>query len=411
MKKAAKVVLPLLVLILAVWGAKAILDSRPEAKKKPRKKPAPLVRVVPALPVDYCLTVSTHGTVRPRTETSLVAEVAGKVVHVSQALAAGGFFEKGEVLVRIDKRDYELALVQARGQLAKGRLALAQMEAEAGVAKKEWKRLGTGQATGLAMKEPHMAEARAQVASAQAALDQARLDLGRCEITAPFAGRVRTESVDVGQYLAKGTKLAEIYAVDYAEVRLPLPDEELAFLDLPLAYRGNGGAKKLPKVRLSAKFAGKVYHWEGEIVRTEGEIDPKTRMVYAVAQVKDPYGKGKNPGRPPLAAGLFVEAMITGNNCNDVVVLPRSSLRNQDEVLVVDKNRKIHFRKVKILRLEGERAVVSSGLKEGELVCVSPPVEAVEGMSVRLPGEAMAGAKGDGNGPGGKEKRKKSKAE
>ena len=144
-----------------------------------------------------------------------------------------------------------------------------------------------------------MAQARAQLASAQAALDKAKLDLSRCEISAPFAGRVRSENVDAGQYLTKGTKLAEVYAVDYAEVRLPLPDDELAFLDLPLAYRGNGGAKRQPKVRLSAKFAGKVYHWDGYIVRTEGEIDSKTRMVYAVAQVKDPYARSENPNRPP----------------------------------------------------------------------------------------------------------------
>ena len=406
MKKAAKLILPLLVLAVAAWGAKAIIDSRPEAKKKPRKNPPPMVRVMPARPVDYCLTVSTNGTVRPRTETSLVAEVAGKVVFVSHSLAAGGFFEKNAILVRIDKRDYELALVQARGQLAKARLSLAQMEAEAGVAKKEWKRLGKGEATGLALKEPHMAEARAQLASAQAALDKANLDLSRCEITAPFVGRVRSESVDVGQYLAKGTKVAEIYAVDYAEVRLPLPDDELAFLDLPLVYRGNGSSKKQqPKVRLSARFAGKSYHWDGTIVRTEGEIDPKTRMVYAVAQVKDPYGRGENPDRPPLASGLFVEAKITGNVCKGVVVLPRSALRNQDEVLVVDQNRKLHFRKVKLLRLEGENAVVSSGLEEGELVCITPPAEAVEGMTVRLPGQGGKGKKGKKGTPGGGEQK------
>jgi RND family efflux transporter MFP subunit len=253
----------------------------------------------------------------------------------------------------------------------------------ADVANREWERIGKGEPTSLTLREPQLAEARAQIASAQKALEQAERDLERTRIRAPYAGRIRKQLVDRGQYVTRGAPAAVIYAVEYAEVRLPLPSRDLAFVDLPLSYRGSPEEQHRPEVELRANLAGRDEIWTGHIVRTEGEIDPRTRLIYAVARVEDPYGREQATDRLPLAAGLFVEARIAGRSVSDVVVLPRSSLRGTDEVLIVDAEDRLRIRKVAVLRAEDQTVVIGSGLEEGERISLSPMDVVVDGMKVR----------------------------
>jgi multidrug efflux pump subunit AcrA (membrane-fusion protein) len=193
--------------------------------------------------------------------------------------------------------------------------------------------------------------------------------------------------VDVGQFVNRGSAVATIYAVDYAEVRLPIPDEELAFLDLPLNARRYAAESVVP-VTLRARFGGKQSEWQGEVVRTEGELDPRTRMVNVVARVPAPYGS--HNGRPPLAVGLFVEAEILGLQAKNVVVLPRSALRSGDQVMLVDAEDRLRFRVVDVLRSARDQVLVRGGLEPGERVCVSPLESAIEGMRVRVSDSAHA---------------------
>jgi RND family efflux transporter MFP subunit len=195
---------------------------------------------------------------------------------------------------------------------------------------------------------------------------------------------VRTKQVDVGQFVARGTPMATIYAVDFAEIRLPLPDSQLAFVDLPMIYRGDHDRDSGPAVTLRASFAGYPFEWHGRIVRTEGEIDARSRMVHVVAEVADPYGRGDDPDRPPLAAGLYVEAEIEGRIVENVAVLPRSAIRDGDIVLVVDDDNRLRLRRVEVLRRSADRAIVRSGLANGERICLSPLVAVTDGMRVRV---------------------------
>jgi multidrug efflux pump subunit AcrA (membrane-fusion protein) len=177
--------------------------------------------------------------------------------------------------------------------------------------------------------------------------------------------------------------VARIYAVDYAEVRLPLRDADAAFVDLPIAYRDDEHAGAGPEVWLHAHFAGQRYSWRGRIVRTEGELDPRTRMIHAVARVEDPYGRGAQPDRPPLSVGMFVEAEILGREVDDVMVIPRSALRGEDRVVVVDSNDRLRLREVDVLQRNRDSVLVRGGLAEGERVCTSPLSVSVDGMAVR----------------------------
>jgi multidrug efflux pump subunit AcrA (membrane-fusion protein) len=203
----------------------------------------------------------------------------------------------------------------------------------------------------------------------------------RCEIRAPFTGRVREERVDVGQFVSRGERIARLYAIDVAEVRLPISDDELAFVDLPLLYRGDEEARPGPEVELSARFAGERHVWRARVVRTEGEIDPRTRMVNVVARVEDPYERSN--GRPPLAVGLFVDAEILGRTVEDVVVLPRAALREGDVVHVVDAEDRLRLRPVSVLRRHRDEVVLASGLAPGERVSVTPLAAPVDGMLLK----------------------------
>ena len=378
-----QVLLPFVLLVGAGLTAYLMYLNRPPVETQPPAFEPQGVRVQAVTFETLSLTVASQGTVQPRASGQLVPEISGPVTEVAPSFAVGGFFETGDVLLKIDPYDYQQAVITARSQLAQAQLRLAQEEAEADVARREWAELGRGDPNALTLRQPQVEDARAAAAAAEAALDRAARDVERAEIRAPYAGRVQSKDVDIGQFVNKGNTVARIYAIDSAEIRLPLPDEELAFVDIALSYRG-GGQQTGPRVTLSADFAGRRHTWQGRIVRTEGEIDPVSRMVHVVAEVRDPYGPGRDPSRPPLAAGMFVEAEIEGRTVSDVVVLPWAALRGRDRVLVVDESSRLRYRQVEVLRSTSDEVLIRGGLAEGELVCVSPLDTVTDGMAVQV---------------------------
>jgi len=383
-----KIVLPLVVLASASVAARALINSREEPKPRPPEDRRPLVDVLPVTKTDVALEVDVYGTVRPRTEIVVVPQVSGRVDHISPTLREGGFFGKGEVLIRIDERDYQLAVTQAKAVVAQANARLDREKAEAGIAKREWEKYGEGEANPLVLREPQLAEATAYVASARAQLEAANLALQRTVIAAPYAGRVRRRNVDLGQFVAAGMPIATIYATDFAEVRLAIPDDQIAFLDLPLSYSlahpdtvSSAGAG--PEVRLIAVFGGREVEWKGRIVRTAAELDPKTRMVYSLVRVRDPYGL-ETKVEAPMLIGTYVRGIIPGRVATDVVVLPAGTLIGRDRVLIVDEEDRLRFRAVKVLRRQRDEVIISEGLAVGDRICVTPVELAVDGMTVRV---------------------------
>ncbi len=386
MKLRAKVFVPIVIVAACVMGAATLVATRPSVDARPPDRVAPLVRVVEANPQGLRLRVSSQGTVVPRTESDLIPEISGPVVWVSENFVSGGFFEEGEALLRIDPRDYDVALERARANLERARSQYDRAKKELGRVAKLADRNAASQAQ---LDDATNADrvAAADVRERRASLDQARRDRQRAEVRAPFHGRVRQESVDVGQFVNRGTPVAKLYAIDFAEVRLPIPDDELEFLELPTFYRGEAADGGGPDVELGAHFAGSRHTWKGRIVRTEGEIDARSRMVHVVARIDDPYGRGgegdAGDSRPPLAVGLFVDAEIFGREVDDVVVLPRSAMRGENQVLVVDAEDRLRYRDAEVLRTGRDTVVIRSGLNAGERVVVSTLATAIEGMLVR----------------------------
>lgn len=384
MSSKKKMLLPIGVVLVSVLGAIIIVASRPEVKPVPPEVSRKIIRAQTVHKQSVQMIVSSQGTVVPRTESALVSQVAGLITSVSPSFAAGGFFEKGDVLVTLDARDYEFALIQAKHLVAQSELALEIEEQQAKIAKEEWRDLNEGEAPALVAREPQLQQARAALEAAKAGMHQAELSLERTKIKAPFSGRVRRKNVDVGQYVTPGMAVATVYAVDYVEVRLPIPDEDLAFIEIPFDFRGSKTNRKGPKVTLKARFAGEEHKWLGTLTRIEGEIDARSRMIHAVARVEDPYGKKGKKNKPPLTVGMFVYADIAGKNVGDLFAVPRSALRDNGQILIVDSEDRLRFRSVDTFRLGSEIVYISAGLNEGEQICISPLQAVVDGMPVRI---------------------------
>jgi RND family efflux transporter MFP subunit len=378
-----KYILPPVVLALGVVTAVAMIRSRPPAPQRPAETLVPLVRVMEPERQTHRFVVRSEGTVNPRTEIALTVEVGGRVVSVSPSLEEGAFFRKGDVLLTIEALDYEARVETARVSVRQAERRVAEEEALAEVARSEWERVGDGSPTPLNLREPQLAEARALLASAEKQLAQAKRDLERTKVRAPFTGRVRNKTVDAGQFVTRGAPVGNIYSVDYAEIRLPIAPGDIAFVDLPIGYDPDPVAEERPRVLLQVDVGGQTYAWDGYIDRTEGAIDPKTRLFYAVARVKDPYNL-ENPGsRAPLAVGLFVTAELFGRTVENVILAPRLAMRGVNSLVVVDAEDRLRLRNVDVLRTEGDTVILADGLESGDRICLSVLDAVVDGMAVR----------------------------
>ena len=368
-------IIPVFILGIFLFLAATLMATAPVLEPSSIEKIATTVRVVKIQPKSVQLKVNSQGSVMPSTESQLIPEVSGKVSWMSPNLVAGGYFNDQEILIRVDDTDYKTKLDRAQANLTRA-------EAEQQHNEFEYRRMQSLVKRNLvsrsqlenALRAFRVAEASLQDATAN--FNQAEQDLSRTQIRAPFAGLVRAENVDIGQFVSRGNPIATIYAGNQAEVRLPIADRQLAFLNIPVSIRGEIPKEFQPEVTLTAQYAGQTLAWKGTIVRSEAEIDVSSRMVQLVARVES----SSNP--VPLSIGLFVSAEIEGLVANNIVVLPREALRNDNQVLIVDKENRLRFRKIDTLRLYQDDLLIKAGLEAGERVCVSPIQTVIEGMKV-----------------------------
>jgi len=378
----------ILAVVIVIGMATVAKGKRPERQDSGQS--AVLVDTIPATARSLNFVIHSQGSVRPRTQTTLVAQVSGIVESISEDFVAGGFFRAGEVLISIDPSDFRTALKRAEASLASRRAKLAEEKSRSEQAVKDWRNLGrAGEPPDLVIRKPQLDDALANVLAAEADLEKARRDLQRTQISVPYDGLLREKRVDVGQYVTPGTQLGVSFAVDTAEVRLPLAMDDLAFLDLPSATDDETG--DYPDVILSADFGGETRTWKASLIRTEGVLDINSRVLHAVASVVDPYGLLGESRQDELRMGTYVRAEIAGRRVENVVVLPRFALRNDDTVLVANEERKLEIRKVEVVREEPRQVYITSGVKDGELVVTTTLDAPIPGTLLVLNGEEPGG--------------------
>jgi RND family efflux transporter MFP subunit len=367
---------------LGAAGFLVLTASKPQLKRTKPPVPVPMVRVSKVQIGPKAITIRGEGTVRPLREIELVPQVGGKLVFVSPIMVDGGEFKKGDTLLRIDPLDYELAVTLARAQVKDAESRLKVAEEEAASALEEWQLLYQNnrqiekEPPALVAKEPQLAAAKARLAADRADLQKAQLNLKRTELKAPFDGRVSDESVDIGQYVSAGRALASLFSTRAAEIVVPFDDESLYWFDVPGFTPGNGTGSS---VRVTARIAGRDLNWSGKIMRAEGKLDERTRMVNVVVRVEKPYAT-----KPPLIAGLFATVEIKGHTLENAAVIPRSALRENNIVWLVDDSGQLVFRKVEVARLRANQAILGSGLEDGDMVVTSGLKAVTDGMKVRI---------------------------
>lgn len=351
--------------------------------------PAPATDEAPPRPVtvythlaersDAVLDVQTQGEVRARTMISLAAQVSGRVVWVSPEYLEGGRFDAETVLLKIDDSDYRLALREAEAAVAAAELAVQQAMADADVARKQLR--DQKNASELALKKPQIAEAKARREAAFAGLERARLDLERTQLKVPFDGRVASTNVHLGEYIDRGANLGEVFATDKVQVRLPLNNRQLSALGLPIGFAA-ASPQEAPAVTFSAEVAGAQQQWQGNLVRVDAAIDPSTRLIYATAEVDDPYASGASSLGMPLAVGLFVEATVRGRSLKNTIQIPSKGLRPGDQLYVVDASGLLDIRQADVAFSNNDYAVLTGGLRQGERLVVSTLRNPISGMTV-----------------------------
>lgn len=381
MKKILTWIAPVLVLGVAFGVVQAMIATKPAPEKKEETQRLVSLYFDSVREETLALAVRTQGEVRPQTDIELFPQVAGRVVSIAPEFAEGAGFDSGTTLIKIDDADYALALTRAEARVAEADVKLIQEKAAASIKRQQWETSGRGgEPSPLQVHRPQVMEAEAKLRSAQADLAEARLNLARTEIKLPFEGRVMERDVGVGQFVAAGTRLGRVFATDKVEVRLPLTDSQRAELNLPMGFVAERGLG--PEVELTATVGNREHHWQGRIVRTHAAVDQQTRLVYAVAEVIDPYGE-RADGGAPMAVGMFVTAEIEGVSAQRVLAMPRDALRNADKVYVINPEDRLEIRTVDVLSTSEDQVLVTAGVEPGERVVTSTIASAVDGMAVQ----------------------------
>ncbi len=379
-----RAILPVLVIVIAMGLTFVLVKSRQVPKPQEMPHLGPLVKVAELVKASRQVVVSGTGTVQARFEVNITPQVKGRVSELSPRMVAGGIFRKDELLFAIEDVDYRLAIDLARANLAQAEYELLRNENLAEVARNEWQTLNSGsgeEPNPLVVYEPQLKSARAQRDATQANVKQAELNLHRTRVFAPFNCYVRSEQLGIGQFLNAGSPVATVAGTDQVEIVVPLPLDELAWLQVPR----NGVPQEGSLAKIELQSGGQTFHWQGVITRALGEIDPRNRMARVVVTVADPFSTDRKGTSllNELLPGMFVEVHLQGEDISDVIAVPRGAMHDNETVWIVDDENRMHIREVDIIRRERDEVLVRSGLAAGEKIVLTNLTGAADGMLLR----------------------------
>ncbi len=421
MKKLFRALLPVAILALGIAVMIGLVMSKPKARKAERAELGTLVEASPVEPERRTIEVRAHGTVVPARQVVLSPEVSGRVTWMSSELVPGGRFTAGDTMVRIDARDYSLAVEQQYAQVDQAATALEIEKGRKKIAEREWELLGDSkdkQGAALALRDPQLRTAEVALRSAESALERARMNVGRTKVSAPFNGLVQTRAVDIGQLVGPSSPLVTLVGTDAFWVQLSIPVDRLAWIDIPEVR----GATEGSPARVWRQIGDQRIEREGRVIRLMGDLDPLGRMAKVLVEIDDPLGlstpartavgEGAQPPAPglPLLLGAFVEVAIDGREVDHVVEIPREALRHGDNVYLVDSEKvswpeslsgllfwadsgdrkslltldRMETRPVQVLWRMPDTVLVNRGLEAGDVVITSPVPAPIDGMKVRI---------------------------
>jgi len=363
---------PIIIVTAATVVAYLLYLSKPEPVQQAQEKNRLFIDAIQVSSKTQQMIIHSQGTVLPSTETALSSEVQGRIIEVADHFVAGGSVKQGDLLLRIDDLEYRTAVARAQASVAAANTRLAEQRGRADVAYLDWLRYNkegkrSAAAKSLALREPQIAEAAANLTAAKADLAQAKENLARTTVTAPYDGLVRHRSVDLGQHVSVGTALGVCFASNQVEVRLPVAEHKLALLALPSPSTLQTQAAP---IQLTLSLNGIDFHWQASLARVESVLDERSRMLYLVASVNDPYQLMAQADQPLLRVGTFVNARITGKSLNNIVRIPHDVLQTDSTVWLIDNNGKLQQRAVNIITSDSRYAYIDNGLGDGDKIAI-----------------------------------------
>lgn len=390
----SKLLLPVCILIITIALAYTIFSNPPQSQRGDiSKAPQMTVETITLRPSTYQVNIESFGTVIPRTQSVLFSQVSGQINKVSPQFRAGGFFSQGDVLVELDKRDYQAEVKTAEASLISAKQNFAEEQARGEQAKADWQRLGNGKAASdLVLRKPQLAAAKAQVLSAEAQFEKAKLALERTNIIAPYAGRILKQHVDIGQVVTSNTALADIYAADYVEIRLPIKNKDLPLMKLPEEYINDTASQNVGQISgvddvvFTSNLLGK-QEWNGKIVRTESAIDESSQQLYVVAKITSPYESNKQKGQ--IKIGQYLTASIQGRSVENALVIPSSAIYQGSYVYIVE-NGVLKRKNIESAWQNGTDTIIESGLNPGDVLVVTTLGQVNSGTRVAIQGDDSA---------------------
>ncbi|HHH31778.1 MAG TPA: HlyD family efflux transporter periplasmic adaptor subunit [Polyangiaceae bacterium] len=397
------------ILLVSVAFAVIMVKTKPKPQKSEDKALAPLVEVAPISVGTKPIRMQLHGEVTPARSIVLMPEVGGRVMWQSPELVPGGMVKKGEPLVRLDARDYALAVQQQQAQLSSQKVNLQLEQSRKTVAEREWELFNKerreaglppldakeGDDERLALREPQRRSAEIAVKSAHSALARAQLQLAKTTITAPFNAFVRSESVDVGQLVSPGFQLATLVGTDAFWVQISVPIDKLAYIRFP------DGDQPGSKAKVFMETGNGHVERDGEVIRLLGDLDPVGRLARILVEIPDPFllegepvelgakidgGDETAPRKVelPLLLGSFVRAEIAGVELQGVAEIPRLALRENDRIFVLDAEDKLDIRPIDVVWGDDDTVVIDGKVKNGERLILTALAAPVQGMKLRV---------------------------
>lgn len=372
----------LVIFALFSLSAAVVWQARPISGENEIPEPVTLsvqTRVLKAEP--FTVTAESYGTIRPKIQSILTAQITGEVIYLNPNVRDGGFFGKGDVLIEIDPSDYEANLQIANAALLDAEQGLAEAEARARQAEEDWGRLGdNGEPPPLALRLPQLNAAQARLESAGAQLRKAELNLMRTRIVAPFDGRVLRKSIDIGQLASAGTPLVEVYATEAVEIRLPVRDRDLPYVLLPEPQAGPvGSAGNEFPVEIRSDLNG-FAAWRARLIRTESAIDAAARQLHVIAEITDPFGP-EYSHQAPLKILQYVTAGIPGKTIDEAIVIPNSAIY-QGSYVYVAADDLLQRRNVEIGWQDEEVSLIGSGLESGDELVLTLLGQVISGTPI-----------------------------
>lgn len=357
-------------------------DNREIVEADPVPRPETLVETMGFEKHLTPLPIRGEGFVEPFRTVSLSAPTGGRIVSLHPAITNRGSFGEGEVLVEIDASAERAQIEQSRASIAatEARLELVETQLERAQSLRERNAVSQSTVDDLRGQRD---EVFANLQGQRAQLSSAEIALENKIVRAPFDGAVQTKEAEVGNVVAGGSSIAQIYTKGQMEVSIAIRESDAVLI--PGLFSGNPAPAKV-----FIDFAGETKAWEAEIVRIDPALDPQTRTLTTTVALGERLDSTTEfaAGAPPALINAFAKVVIEGIEPEETYAIPSTALRSGNRIWVI-RDQRLVFHAAERVHVDGETTYVRiTGLAPDDRLILTTLAAPQEGEALRDVGDA-----------------------